>query len=114
MDIEQSRQIKPSVKLEWIPFSAPSVAWVYFNGTSCEQGYKLAWEDHKAGKDLAEAYLEVSLRESLSNGMAQLKVCLALFKECKGGRDCRSRSSVYVRDDCDRWKCPACGSEHRV
>ena len=60
VNVEQSRHLKPSTKLEWIPFSAPAVAWKYFDDTSYERNSIRICEEVAAGRDLLEAYTEVS------------------------------------------------------
>ena len=59
IDVEKSRGLPASTKLQWIPFSAPSISWIYFNGTALGESYRKTWEAEDAGRDLNEAYLEV-------------------------------------------------------
>lgn len=58
IEAEQSRGLRTSTKLQWIPFSAPSIAWIYFNGTALGESYRKTWEAEDAGRNLDEAYLE--------------------------------------------------------
>ena len=113
IDIEKSRGLRASTRLQWIPFSAPSIAWIYFNGSALGESYRKTLEAEDAGRDLNEAYLEVHLMSTSAQTLRLMSISpyivrLRQHRCCKGARP---RASVHVRDDAHWRLSSVCKSE---